>query len=69
LEQSKLLWSLLHQSGAYFFLAGSAKNMPKSVRDAVVEIAEIEGALNKEEAEMFVSNLEKTGRYQTETWA
>lgn len=69
LEQSQLLWSLLHQSGAYFFVAGNAINMPKSIRDAVIEIAEKEGALAKEDAESFVANLEKTGRYQTETWA
>lgn len=43
--------------------------MPKSIRDAVKEIAEKEGALAKEDAEFFVANLEKTGRYQTETWA
>ncbi|XP_059486666.1 NADPH-dependent diflavin oxidoreductase 1 [Neocloeon triangulifer] len=69
LEESSHIWDLLSKGGAHFFVAGNSKNMPKSVRDAVVEIGQKEGGLSLEEAEAFVSNLEKSGRYQTETWA
>jgi len=69
IEQSKLVWEFLGERGAFFYVAGNSKNMPKSVRDAVIEIAEREGGLQNSDAENFVSNLEKTGKYQTETWA
>ncbi|XP_065352803.1 NADPH-dependent diflavin oxidoreductase 1 [Cloeon dipterum] len=68
-EQAALLWRLLALEGAFFYVAGNAKNMPKGVRDAVLQVAQSQGGLDVTAAETFVSGLEKGGRYQTETWA
>lgn len=43
--------------------------MPDAVRDAVVYCAVSEGGLSEDEAELFVRELERTRRYQTETWS
>ena len=42
--------------------------MPKCVRDEFVELVKDLGQVKEDEAENFISKLEKEGRYQTETW-
>lgn len=55
--------------GGKIYLSGSSKNMPKCVREEFVDIAKNRGKLSESEAEDFVNQLERNGRYQTETWA
>lgn len=43
--------------------------MPKCVRDEFIDIAKSYGNLSTDEAEEFIIKLEKSGRYQTETWS
>ena len=43
--------------------------MPDSVRDAVKKVAMVFGALDEKAAERFLLQLDKTGRYQAETWS
>lgn len=50
-------------------MSGSSKNMPKDVRDEFVYLSKKFGNFNDDQSEEFVKELEKTGRYQTETWA
>ena len=57
---------LLAESG-WLFVAGSSKNMPGQVRTALVSALSTE--LGEDQAELFVENLEKTGKYQMETWS
>ena len=57
---------VLEESG-WVFVAGSSKNMPGQVRAALVSA--LSTRLGEEEAEIFVENLEKTGKYQMETWS
>lgn len=66
-ENSKVLWNLL-QSGAIIYVSGSANQMPKDVKEAFQEVVQQEGGLSVEESENYISNLEKTKRYQVETW-
>ncbi|XP_011312374.1 NADPH-dependent diflavin oxidoreductase 1 [Fopius arisanus] len=66
-EQGKVCWNLL-LNGGKIYLSGNSKNMPKCVRDEFVKIAKKFGNFNDLDAENFVKNLEKCGRYQTETW-
>jgi len=63
-----LVWKLL-SSGAFIFLAGNSKNMPQSVREALCEVAKVCGNLSDDAAEEFISEMEQTGKYQTETWS
>ncbi|KAI9726594.1 MAG: NAPDH-dependent diflavin reductase [Chrysothrix sp. TS-e1954] len=69
-EQSKEVYSLLQADGVVY-VCGSSGQMPKSVREALVWVVEREGegdGMVREEAESFVEALEKSGRYQQETW-
>ncbi|XP_044008739.1 NADPH-dependent diflavin oxidoreductase 1 isoform X2 [Aphidius gifuensis] len=66
--EGQLCWNLLEQGGQ-IYLSGSSKNMPKCVRDEFIDIAKNYGHLSTDEAEEFIIKLEKSGRYQTETWS
>eukprot|EP00730_Choanoeca_flexa_P003674 TRINITY_DN11472_c0_g1_i4.p1 TRINITY_DN11472_c0_g1~~TRINITY_DN11472_c0_g1_i4.p1 ORF type:complete len:570 (+),score=97.62 TRINITY_DN11472_c0_g1_i4:45-1754(+) len=68
LEQKQLLWEGIAQ-GATILLAGNANQMPKQVREAIVEIVKDGDQVSLREAEIYVSYMEKTGRYQVETWS
>ncbi|KAF4520861.1 hypothetical protein B566_EDAN007042 [Ephemera danica] len=54
---------------ACLFVAGNAKNMPTSVREAVVQIVAENKACSQQDAESYVKKLEVSGRYQSETWS
>ena len=53
----------------YFFVCRNAKQMPDSVRDAVKGVIQEEGGLTEEEAENYIRELDRTRRYQAETWS
>lgn len=67
-EHGSLLWDMVRNRNASIFIAGSSKNMPQSVRESFVKIAQAHGELTPDEAELFVADMEKKNRYQTETW-
>ncbi|GAB1606870.1 NADPH-dependent diflavin oxidoreductase 1 isoform X1 [Argonauta hians] len=69
LKQRSLLWKLLEEQKAYFYVAGNANQMPKNVQEAVVEIIEMEGNMSKTAAEDYVKYMEQTKRYQVECWS
>ncbi|GAB7360244.1 hypothetical protein MBLNU230_g8004t1 [Neophaeotheca triangularis] len=56
------------------YVCGSSGNMPKSVREALVEVVgrgdvgDGGGGMGAEAAEAFVDAMEKEGRYKQETW-
>ena len=55
------------------YVCGSSGNMPKGVREALVDILatkEDSGRLilDREEAELYLDRMEKEGRYKQETW-
>lgn len=60
-EHLTLLRELLFEQNAVFLLAGSSKDMPTAVKEAVV--AALDGDSD------YVEQMIATGRYQTETWA
>ena len=43
--------------------------MPDNVRDALIEVIQQEGQMTEEEAQEYVENLDRTKRYQAETWS
>ncbi|XP_020284524.1 NADPH-dependent diflavin oxidoreductase 1 [Pseudomyrmex gracilis] len=67
-QNGELCWQFLQNSGS-IYLAGSSKNMPDNVRDEFVNLAKEIGKMTNEEAEIFIKQLEKNNRYQTETWS
>lgn len=47
----------------------NARNMPDSVRDAVKKIIMTGGEKTENEAEKYLDEMDRTRRYQTETWS
>lgn len=54
LNNSKKIWEWL-QGGSYFYVCGDKKYMAKDVHAALIEIAQEEGKLKKEDAEKYVN--------------
>lgn len=42
--------------------------MPQAVRESIVDALEKENTMQHEDAEAYMKQLERTGRYQQETW-
>ncbi|XP_008574696.1 PREDICTED: NADPH-dependent diflavin oxidoreductase 1 isoform X2 [Galeopterus variegatus] len=68
-EHGPLVWELLDRQGAYFYLAGNAKYMPADVSEALTSIFQEEGGLSGPDAATYLARLQRTLRFQTETWA
>ncbi|XP_070106939.1 NADPH-dependent diflavin oxidoreductase 1 isoform X4 [Equus przewalskii] len=68
-ELGPLVWELLDHQGAYFYLAGNAKYMPVDVSEALMSIFQEEGGLSSPDAAAYLARLQRTLRFQTETWA
>jgi sulfite reductase (NADPH) flavoprotein alpha-component len=61
-ENAKELWAWL-QNGAYFYVCGDAHRMAKDVHQALIDIAQRQGALTPEAAAEYVNvTLMKTER-------
>ncbi|XP_034520765.1 NADPH-dependent diflavin oxidoreductase 1 isoform X2 [Ailuropoda melanoleuca] len=68
-ELGPLVWELLDRQGAYFYLAGNAKCMPADVSEALTSIFQKEGGLSGPDAANYLARLQRTRRFQSETWA
>ena len=66
--KGELVWDLISNKGAFVYLAGTSKRMPKDVRDAVVKIIGQHGELDVDDSEVYFNNLVSSGRFQEETW-
>ena len=67
LEDSKELFEWL-QNGAYFYICGDKQNMAKDVHEALISAIEKEGAMTREDAEAYLNDLQKQGRYQRDVY-
>lgn len=67
LEQSKELFTWL-QEGAYVYICGDEKNMARDVHQTLLEIIEIEGSMNREQAEEYLAGLQQQKRYQRDVY-
>ncbi|XP_030631210.1 NADPH-dependent diflavin oxidoreductase 1 [Chanos chanos] len=68
-EHGKLLWDLIANKNAFFYIAGNAKQMPTGVCDALKDVFRVEGSMSENEAQEMLDAMEKAGRFQSETWA
>ncbi|XP_020781782.1 NADPH-dependent diflavin oxidoreductase 1 [Boleophthalmus pectinirostris] len=68
-ENAELLMHLIASKNACFYIAGNAKEMPSSVRDALKGVFQQQGAVSAEAAEQMVVAMEQSGRLQSETWS
>jgi len=56
------------QEGAHFYVCGDASRMAKDVHDALVAIVRGEGGMSEEQAEEYVAQMKKSGRYQRDVY-
>jgi len=56
------------QEGAYFYICGDMNNMAGDVQKALVKIVEKEGALNAEDAQEYITNLQREKRLQLDVY-
>lgn len=66
---SSIREALLRQNGKVY-VCGSSGNMPKGVREALLDVLsnDNDSIMTRENAESYLDNMEKAGRYKQETW-
>jgi sulfite reductase (NADPH) flavoprotein alpha-component len=67
LEHGKELFSWISK-GAYIYICGDKERMAKDVNDALISVIETEGAMSREDAESYLKDLQKQGRYQRDVY-
>lgn len=67
LENSKELFEWL-KNGAYFYVCGDKQYMAKDVHNALIDVIEQEGAMSREDAEAYLNDMQKQGRYQRDVY-
>ncbi|MCK6265187.1 assimilatory sulfite reductase (NADPH) flavoprotein subunit [Vibrio sp. ZSDE26] len=67
LEQAEQVWQWL-KDGAYIYVCGDATRMAKDVHEALIEVAEQQGKMSRDDAEEFINNLRKEKRYQRDVY-
>jgi sulfite reductase (NADPH) flavoprotein alpha-component len=67
-EQKDQVFHML-TSGAYVYIAGSAKRMPSDVYEVLRDILRSVGKLSLQEAEAAMKALVRTKRYVVESWS
>jgi sulfite reductase alpha subunit-like flavoprotein len=73
-EHAEAIFNMLHEDGGSVFICGSSGRMPQAVREALIECFQHRDAssgtntYNREQAEHFLLEMEKTGSYKQETW-
>jgi sulfite reductase alpha subunit-like flavoprotein len=50
------------------YICGSSGKMPQAIREALIEVFQHHGAIERDDAEAYLVAMEKTGRYKQETW-
>ncbi|KAG0241846.1 NADPH-dependent diflavin oxidoreductase 1 [Actinomortierella wolfii] len=68
-QQSALLWQLIHERQGVILLSGSSNRMPTDVTRALERVVAKEGHMTIEDAQSYVAQLEKLGRFQQECWS
>ncbi|KAF4638070.1 hypothetical protein G7Y89_g30 [Cudoniella acicularis] len=67
-QQGKLVANLISRK-AMIFVCGSSGNMPKAVREAIIDaMAQFGGFANRDQAAEELASMEKRNQYVQETW-
>lgn len=68
-ENGSEIWELINSHHAHILLCGNSKNFPDDVDNALKTIFKTYGGYSQEDANLFLSKLIRSGRYQKETWS
>jgi sulfite reductase (NADPH) flavoprotein alpha-component len=66
-ENQKEIYSWLNE-GAYLYLCGDMKSMAKDVNKTLLEIIQIQGEINEEQAKKYIKNLKREKRFQSDVY-
>lgn len=62
-----LIWTMM-QAGAVVLVSGSAKRMPRGVRQALCNVVAKHGGFDQESSERYILRMEATKKYFVEAW-
>lgn len=68
-QQAVLVWNYLHHQRGTILLSGSSNRMPADVTRALQRVIASQGKMSIEEANKYLTLVEKEGRFQQECWA
>jgi sulfite reductase (NADPH) flavoprotein alpha-component len=66
-QKAKEVYAWL-QDGAHFYVCGDATRMAKDVHDTLIAIVQSEGGMSAGQAEEYLEQLKKSGRYQRDVY-
>ncbi|KAL5117596.1 NAPDH-dependent diflavin reductase [Pleosporales sp. CAS-2024a] len=67
-QQSAKVYDALANKNGIVYICGSSGKMPQAVREALIEAFQQHGDMQREAAEQYLVAMEKSGRYNQETW-
>lgn len=67
-QQSAKVYDALAKKDGIVYICGSSGKMPQAIREALIEVLQGEGNMEREDAEKYLLAMEKGGRYKQETW-
>ena len=67
-QQGQEIFRLIHDLDGIVYVCGSSGKMPTAVRVALIDVFREHGSMNQADAEAFLEQMEKRGRYKQETW-
>ena len=68
-EDAEMLHKYLMKDGGYFYVCGSARQVPEDVYNAMKRVMMKAGHLNEADADAALSSLRMEGRYTVEAWS
>ena len=66
-EHGEDIWKWL-EDGAHFYVCGDASRMAPDVHAVLLEVVAEHGGRSAEEAETYMADLKKSGRYQRDVY-
>lgn len=68
-ESAGKVFEAIHEQNGKIYISGSSGNMPKGVREALLDVLMEKGEdMTREKADEYLDRIEKEGRYKQETW-
>ena len=67
-QQSSRVYDALAVRNGIVYVCGSSGKMPQAVREALIEVFQSHGSMERDDAERYLAAMEKSGRYKQETW-